>query len=130
MLGLSIEILVTSAGREPLTYLRVMRCVLFSTAVCGAIDSAVEVVGAGCLLMYRRMVSASALHLFTLGICGVRWIFLRWAEAGLLSAIAAPIQPISSCAGRQKTPAPLSAKVFLNARRLRMNESSSTQNEI
>ena len=72
MLGFSIEILVTSAGREPLIYLRVMRCVLFSTAVCGAIDSAVEVAGAGCLLMCQRMVSASALHLATLGICGVR----------------------------------------------------------
>ena len=121
---------MTSAGREPLIYLRVMRGVLFSTAVCGAIDSAVEVVGAGCLLMCRRMVSASTFHLFTLGICGVRWISLRWAEAGLLSAIAAAIQPISSCDGRQKTPAPLSAKVFRNARRLQMNESSSTQNEI
>ena len=54
---LSIEILVTRAGREPLTYLRVVRLVLSSTVDCGSVDVAVEL---GSVLMCRRMLLASA----------------------------------------------------------------------
>ena len=39
---LSIEILVTRAGREPLIYLRVTRLLLSSTAGCGSVVVAVE----------------------------------------------------------------------------------------
>ena len=54
---LSIEILVTRAGREPLIYLRVTRLLLSSTAGCGSVVVAVEL---GSVLMCRRMLIASA----------------------------------------------------------------------
>lgn len=85
---------VTRAGREPFMYLRVIRCVLFSTVLLGVCDVVVEVVGAwsssageGCVLMCQIMLTPSVARVLDPKSCGVHTICSHSGASQLLSAI-------------------------------------------